>query len=176
MAIIGCLTYIWEKGRSKRLFSGVRFVFAKYIFLFLYVLFEVAASIERNESPNFNGYLNEISKGIENPTALLLGTSPTFTFIMCLIFCFMIILLYQIFKTIVSHNKVPKMLKCVLGLGYLYVFRLILTGLYNDVLEMLKWNFYISVLSSSMLATFFVLTVVEIWQFIKNTNGNKSLW
>jgi hypothetical protein len=129
-------------------------------------LLEVAGDVERNESSKFDAYIRDIAKDVENPTALLLGTSPEFTFIMSLSFCAIIISIYMLFKYIISQKEIPLIIKYVAGLGYLYFFYLIFKLSYHDFYEMLEWNFYISAFSNVMLVTFFALTIKELGQLL----------
>ena len=124
-------------------------------------MLEVAGEVELNESSKFDAYIRGIAKDIENPTALLLGTSPEFTFIMSLSFCAIIILIYLLFKYIISQQEIPQIIKYVAGLGYLYFSYLIFKLSYHDFYEMLEWGFYISAFSNVMLVTFFALTIKE---------------
>ena len=129
-------------------------------------MLEVAGEVERNESPKFDAYIRDIAKDVENPTALLLGTSPEFTFIMSLSFCAIIILIYLLFEYIISHQEIPQIIKYVAGLVYLYFFYLIFNLSYHDFYEMLEWSFYVSAFSNVMLVTFFALTIKELGQLL----------
>lgn len=129
-------------------------------------MLEVAGEVELNESSQFDDYIRGIARDVENPTALLLGTSPEFTFIMSLLFCAIIILIYLLFKYIISHQEIPQIIKYVVGLVYLYFFYLIFNLSYHDFYEMLEWSFYISAFSNVMLVTFFVLTIKEFGQLL----------
>jgi len=128
---------------------------------------EYLAALERNYSPYFNAYIKDKFSDVDNVTILFIGELPEGILVISIFSMIFITIGYLTLKYVLSHLKLFPVIRIASGLLFLGFYFWILEGLYYHTLEMIKWNFYFSVVPEFILTAYFTLVLLEVWRLLQ---------
>lgn len=145
----------------------MKWINKKSVCLVSWGISEYLAALERNYSPNFNAYIKNKFSDVDNVTILFIGELPEGILVISIFSVIFITIGYLILKYVLSYAKIFPVIRIASGLLFLGFYFWILEGLYYHTLEMIKWNFYFSVVPEFILTAYFTLVLLEVWHLLQ---------
>lgn len=151
----------------KGLVQLMKLINKKSACLILWVIAEYFAAVERNHSPGFNAYIKEKFSDVDNVTILFIGELPEGILVISILSVIFITIGYVLLKYVLLHPKLFPIIKITSGLFFLGLYFWILEGLYYHTVEMIKWNFYFSVVPEFILTAYFTIVLLEVCRLLQ---------